>query len=166
MRIPLISAGILIFSCLVAYCQHFDPLDSVRHQKILNIAIINNADYTLIRDAQCTITTNTNDDVNTQLNPDAILLEANYSSLSIDCHAPDYTQQALAITNTVNDWSASDLFILPPGDIVDLSSNLLPYYPSHILVLMSHKSVVDTEITTRLYRHAQENNELYQRTTA
>jgi len=166
MRIAFTSIGVFVLSVLLASCQHFNPADSVRDQKILNIAIINSADYTLIRDAQCTITTNTNDDVNTALNPDAILMEANYSSLSIDCRAPEYTQKGLAITNTLNDWSANDLFILPPGDVVDLSSSLLPYYPSHILVLMSHKSLADTQIATRLYKHAQENNELYQRTTA
>lgn len=149
---------------LLTACQHFDPRDTVRQEKILNFAIINSDTFALIPNAHCTIVTDTEDSLSTQLNPDALLLTADYKTLSIDCHAPGYTQHAIAITNTLHHWSANDLFILPPGNIVDITSSLFPYYPSHILVLMNKKPFVSEKTMERHYQHTKTNNTLYQGT--
>ncbi len=151
---------------LLSACQHFDPMDIARQDKTLNLAIINSETYALIPNAHCTIITDTQDNIETHLNPDAILLQANYQSLAIECRAQGYTQTAIAITNTINQWSASDVFMLPPGDIVDTTSSLLPYYPSHILVLMNKKPLVTEKTVEHLYHNATVENQLYQGTVA
>lgn len=166
MRLIFALTSGLAISFLTA-CHHFDPMDTVRQEKVINIAVITSDTYGLIPSAHCTITTDTNDvAVDTQLNPDAILLTADYKTLSLNCKAPGYKQDALAITNTIGHWSASDLFMLPPGDIVDTTSSLLPYYPSHVLILMSKKPFVSPDTTEKLYQHAKEKNQLYQGTVA
>ena len=164
MRIISSLALILSMSLLTA-CQHFDPMDTVRQEKMLNLAMVNSDTYTLIRNAHCTITTDTNDSIDTQLNPDAILLTTDYKTLSIECRAPGYKQKALAITNSVGQWSASDLFMLPPGDVVDTSSRLLPYYPSHILVLMNKKPFTKPNQIEQQFEKAKIEDKLYQGTT-
>lgn len=152
---------------LLSACHHFDPMDTVRQEKVINIAVINSDTYGLIPNAHCTIRTDTSDEaVDTQLNPDAILLAADYKTLSLDCTASGYKQDSIAITNTISRWSASDLFMLPPGDIVDTTSSLLPYYPSHVLVLMNKKPFIAPEATEKSYQHAKEKNQLYQGTVA
>ncbi len=160
------TAVSLLGLSLLTACQHFNPLDSARQEKILNLAIINSENYGLIQNAHCTIDTNTSESIDTQLNPDAILLNADYKLLSIDCRAPGYKQEGLAITNKINEWSASDLFVLPPGEIVDFSSSLLPYYPSHILVLMNKKPFASQEHTEAVYKKAKSSSPLYQGMTA
>lgn len=162
MRLIFAPILILAISALTA-CQHFDPVDTVRQEKFINIAIVNSDSYMLVPNAHCTITTDTNDTVETKLNPDAILLTANYKSLALDCDAPDYKQNAIAITNTINHWSANDLFILP-GNVVDTTSSVLPYYPSHVLVLMSKQPFVSPKTRAENYAHAKKDNLLYQGT--
>ena len=153
----------LVASLLTA-CQHFNPADTVRQEKFINIAIVNSESYMFIPNAHCVITTDTNDEsIETRLNPDAILLTANYKSLALDCDAPGYKQNAIAITNTINHWAANDLFILP-GNVVDLTSSLLPYYPSHVLVLMSKQPFVSPKTRANNYEQAKKNNLLYQGT--
>lgn len=151
---------------LLTACQHFNPADTIRQEKMINIAIVNSESYMFIPDAHCTITVDTKDEsIETKLNPDAILLTANYKSLALDCDAPGYKQNAIAITNTINHWAANDLFILP-GNVVDLTSSLLPYYPSHVLVLMSKQPFVSPKTRTENYAHAKADNLLYQGTVA
>lgn len=151
---------------LLTACQHINPADTVRQEKIINIAIVDNESYMFIANAHCTITTDTNDEnIETKLNPDAILLTANYRSLALDCDAPGYKQNAIAITNTINHWSSNDLFVLP-GNVVDLTSSLLPYYPSHVLVLMSKQPFVSPKTRAENYAHAKADNLLYQGTVA
>lgn len=153
----------LIASLLTA-CQHFNPADTVRQEKFINIAIVNSESYMFIPDAHCTITTDTHDEsIETKLNPDTILLTADYNRLTLDCAAPGYKQNAIAITNTINHWAANDLFMLP-GDVVDLTSSLLPYYPSHVLVLMSKQPFVSPKTRAENYKHAKVDNLLYQGT--
>lgn len=155
---PMLAAGLL------TACQHFNPADTVRQEKLINIAIVNSESYMFIPNAHCTINTDTNDEsIETKLNPDAILLTANYRSLTLDCDAPDYKQNAIAITNTINHWSANDLFILP-GNVVDLTSSAFPYYPSHVLVLMSKQPFVSPKTRAENYKHAKADNLLYQGT--
>jgi len=162
MRIIYTATALFTLSLLSA-CHHFDPVDTVRQDKFINIAVINSDTYALIPNSHCTITTDTNDTVDTKLNPDAILLTANYTYLSLDCHSRGYKQNAIAITNTINHWAATDLFILP-GNVVELNSKLLPYYPSHVLVLMSHKPFTAQQATEKNYSHAKADNLLYQGT--
>ena len=163
MRLVFALISGLIISLLTA-CQHFNPMDTVRQEKFINIAIVNNESYMFIPNAHCTITADTNDEsIETKLNPDAILLTANYKTLALDCDAPGYKQNAIAITNTVNHWSSNDLFILP-GNVVDLTSSLLPYYPSHVLVLMSKQPFVSPKTRAENYKHAKADNLLYQGT--
>lgn len=148
---------------LLTACHHFDPADTFRQEKPINIAVINSETYRLLPNAHCKITTDTSDSIETKLNPDAILLTADYRSLTLDCHAPGYTQHAIAITNTLNHWSAADLFILP-GDVVDTTSALLPYYPSHVLVLMSKQSFTQQDTIEKSYARAKTENLVYQGT--
>lgn len=162
MRLVFVLVSGVIASLLTA-CQHFNPADTVLQEKFINIAIVNNESYMFIPNAHCLITTDTNDDVETKLNPDAILLTANYKSLTLECDAPGYKQNAIAITNTINHWAANDLFILP-GNVVDLTSSLLPYYPSHVLVLMSNQPFVSPKTRAENYKHAKADNLLYQGT--
>lgn len=162
MRITCTSATLLAAGLLTA-CHHFDPIDTVRQDKFINIAVINSDSYMLVPNAHCTITTDTNETVDTKLNPDAILLTADYTYLSLDCHARGYKQNAVAITNTINHWAATDLFILP-GNVVELSSKLLPYYPSHVLVLMSHQPFTSQQATEKNYAQAKAANPLFQGT--
>lgn len=160
MRLVFALIPALAISILTA-CQHFDPMDTVQQQKFINIAVINSDSYMLIPNAHCLITTDTEDAIETKLNPDMILLEANYHTLSLDCEAPGYKQHAIAITNTINHWSANDLFMLP-GDIVDTTSSVLPYYPSHVLVLMSHGPFTTKESTENNLKHTQDSDPLFQ----
>ncbi|MES2203741.1 MAG: hypothetical protein V4496_00820 [Pseudomonadota bacterium] len=163
MRLVFVLVSGFIVSLLTA-CQHFNPADTVRQEKFINIAIVNSESYMFIPNAHCIINTDTNDgDIETKLNPDAILLTADYRRLALDCDAPGYKQNAIAITNTLNHWAANDLFILP-GNVVDLTSSLLPYYPSHVLVLMSKQPFVSPETRAKNYEHAKKDNLLYQGT--
>ena len=163
MRLVSVLVSGFVASLLTA-CQHFNPADTVRQEKFINIAIVNSESYMFIANAHCTITTDTHEEsIETQLNPDTILLTANYKRLTLDCDAPGYKQNAIAITNAINQWSANDLFILP-GNVVDLTSSLLPYYPSHVLVLMSKQPFVSPKTRADNYAHAKKNNLLYQGT--
>lgn len=154
----------ILTASLLTACQHFNPTDTVSQEKLINIAIVNSESYMFIPNAHCTITTDTNDEsIETKLNPDAILLTANYKSLTLDCDAPGYKQNAIAITNAINHWSAKDLFVLP-GNVVNLTSSLLPYYPSHVLVLMSKQPFVSPKTQAENYKHAKADNLLYQGT--
>lgn len=146
-------------------CHHFDPMDTVKQEKPINIAVINSESYRLLPDAHCTITTDSGEPIETKLNPDMILLATNYRTLALECDAPGYKQNAIAITNTINHWAASDLFMLP-GDVVDTTSSLLPYYPSHVLVLMSKTPFTFPETIEANYQRAKANNVLYQGTVA
>lgn len=159
----------IIFYCFLttsllflSACQHFDFRDSLGQEKELNIAVINSENYLFVQDAQCSIKTDTEDSMDTHKNPDAILINTGYKTLYIDCQASGYQQMGLAITNTLGKWSEKDLFILPPGNIVNTADNLLPYYPSHILVLMNKKPFADQERKEKQYTQAQIENTLYQ----
>lgn len=156
---------VLSLASLLIACHHFDPTDTVRQNKPLNIAVINSDSYALISEAQCKIHTDASDEtLETKLNPDMFLIELDYHRLMIDCTAPGYTQKSIAITNRINHWSADDLYFLPPGDIVDTSSNVLPYYPSHILVLMNKKPFTSEETTEKNYQHKQAQEPIFQGT--
>jgi hypothetical protein len=164
-RIILTAIGLFSLSLLSA-CQHFHPKDTFIKEKIINIAIVNSESYMLVPNAHCSIITNTHDNVDTKLNPDAILLSiTDYQSLALDCEADDYKQHAIAITNTINHWAASDLFVLP-GNVIDLTGNLLPYYPSHVLVLMNKLPFATPNTTENHYKRAKADNILYQGTVA
>jgi hypothetical protein len=52
--------------------------------------------------------------------------------------------------------------MLPPGDVVDTTSSLLPYYPSHILVLMSKKPFVSAKTSEKQFKQAKQKDILYQ----
>lgn len=156
----------LSLTALLTACHHFDPIDTIRQEKSLNIAVINAESYALIPEAQCKIHTDDNDKIveETKVNPDAMVMRANYHTLTLDCQAPGYTQTALAITNRINHWSADDLFFLPPGNIVSISNHILPYYPTHILVLMSKKPFTSAETTEKIYQHNKAKELIFQGT--
>lgn len=163
MRLVFVLVSGFVVSLLTA-CQHFNPADTVRQEKVINIAIVNSESYMFIPNAHCVINTDTRDEsIETKLNPDAILLTADYRRLSLECDAPGYKQKAIAITNTLNHWTADDLFILP-NNIVDVSSSVTPYYPARVLVLMNKQPFVSPKTRESNYEHAKESNLLYQGT--
>ena len=161
----------LSLTALLLGCHHFDPMDSVRQAKVLNIAVINTPSYALIPGAQCHIytdnesnNTNSRKTFTTTSNPAALMLDLDYHSLSVTCQAPGYTQTALAITNRIQHWSAEDLFWLPPGNIVNNYSNLLPYYPAHIVVLMSKTPLTAAATVENLYQQKKPLEPIFQGT--
>lgn len=164
-KLRLVFAPTLVFAIgLLTACQHFNPADTVRQEKPINIAVINSDTYMLVPGAHCIISTDTGEEsIETKLNPDMILLEANYHSLSLECAAPNYKQHAIAITNVIGHWSAADLFMLP-GNVVDTTSSLLPYYPSHVLVLMNHQPFTSKETTEKILKHTNAADPLFQGT--
>lgn len=146
---------------LLAGCSTISNLIPSEAQTV-PIAVVDSETLHMLPDATCqAILSGTEQKFSMDSNPGQVTLPSNIHKLYLNCNAPGYEQDKLAISDKVNHWAMADLTFLP-GYITKSNSELFKTYPANIVVLMYKDAPLSADQANKDYQESQQQDQFFQ----
>lgn len=131
-------------------------------KQIVPIAVVDSESLYILPNATCQATlSGTEQKFDMANNPGKITLQSNIHKLYLNCSAPGYEQDKLAVSDKVNHWAMADLTFLP-GYITKSSLDLFKTYPANIVVLMYKDPQLSADEVNKDYQESQQHDQFFQ----
>jgi hypothetical protein len=158
MKINILAISSLL---LLAGCSTVSSLIPADEQTV-PVAVVDSESLYMLPDATCqAILSGTEQKFDMDANPGELALPSNIHKLYLNCSAPGYEQDKLAVSNKVNRWAMADLTFLP-GYITKSNLELFKTYPANIVVLMYKDAQLSADQINKNYQESQQQDQFFQ----